>query len=357
MSFTSTDLDALIAAIQPVDESYRAQAEAAQIQLTKPEGSLGMLEVIGNQLCAIYRECPPRIPTKVRACIFVGDHGVQAHRVSPWPQEVTIEMALNMLGGGASINALGAQSNVDIELTDLGMVTPLPAGSGIIERRISAGTADMLTGPAMSLEQALTAIGVGVESANRAIDEGFEILIPGEIGIGNTTPAAALTAVMTGRSAWETTGRGAGALDSMYSRKQEIVDAAITHNQASSERPLEALAAVGGYEHAAMVGLLLAASARQIPVILDGVICCSAALVADALCPTAKQYWIAGHNGAEQGISKALEQLGLTPLVSLGMRLGEGGGAAVALPIVQIAARVFTMATFASAGVAWREDD
>ncbi|MGL4831892.1 MAG: nicotinate-nucleotide--dimethylbenzimidazole phosphoribosyltransferase [Propionibacteriaceae bacterium] len=356
MTYTHADLDALIASIEPADESWRARAVEFQLDLTKPEGSLGQLELVGNQLCAIYRECPPHIPAKARACIFVADHGVQVHKVSPWPQEVTVQMAINILHGGASVNVLGAQCNVDVQLTDLGMLTPLPADSGIIDRRISAGTADMLTGPAMSREQVLTAIGVGVEAAKNAIAEGYDILIPGEIGIGNTTAAAALISVFTGRSASETTGRGAGALDDMYARKQQVVDDAIARNQAHAADPLGALAGVGGYEHAAMVGLLLAAAAHRVPVILDGVICCSAALVAHALCPAATSSWIAGHNGAEQGIGRALEGLGLTPLVSLGMRLGEGGGAAVALPIVQMAARVFSMATFSSAGVDGRED-
>ncbi len=356
MIYTKADLDALIASIEPADESWRAKAVEFQLDLTKPEGSLGQLEAVGNQLCAIYRECPPRIPTKARACIFVADHGVQTHKVSPWPQEVTVQMAINILRGGASVNVLGAQCDVDVQLTDLGMATPLPADSGIIDRRISAGTADMLSGPAMSREQALTAIGIGVEAVERAVAEGYDILLPGEIGIGNTTAAAALISVFTGRSASETTGRGAGSLDEMYARKQRIVAEAIAQNQATAADPLAALAGVGGYEHAAMVGMLLAAAAHRVPVILDGVICCSAALVTQTLCPSATSLWIAGHNGAEQGISRALEILGLTPLVSLGMRLGEGGGAAVALPIVQMAARVFNMATFSSAGVDGRED-
>lgn len=357
MTFTQTDLEALTAAIDPVDEEVREQARLRQLQLTKPEGSLGLLETLGNQLAAISRACPPPVPEKARACIFVGDHGVQAHKVSPFPQEVTVQMALTILSGRASVNVLGRPSGMDVQLVDLGMITPLPTDSGIIDRRIAAGTQDMLAGPAMTPEQTLTAIGVGVEAVERALADGIQLVIPGEIGIANTTPAAALVSVFTGLPAAATTGHGTGAQGEMFQRKVRIVDEAIAHNNATATDPIGALAAVGGFEHAAMVGLLLGAARHRIPVILDGVISCGAALVAHALCPAAVGYWIAGHNGAEQGIAKAHAQLGLTPVVSLGMRLGEGGGGAVALPIVQMSAHVLRdMATFADAGVSDRDD-
>lgn len=344
-----TLLDQTIAAITPADEDARAAAEAHQLQLTKPAGALGELETIGNQLAAIAGTCPPPVPEPALVCVFAGDHGIQAQGVSPWPQEVTFQMAANIAAGGAGVNVLARAAGAQVRVVDMGMLTAVP---GTVDARIAAGTADFSVGPAMTAEQTMQAIETGIRTAHQAADEGFRAVCPGEVGIGNTTPAAALISVFTGLDAAEVTGTGAGANDTMLAHKMAMVRRGIEVNDASAERPLEALAAVGGFEHAAMVGLLLGAAEKKLPVVLDGAIACSAALVAVALCPDVSGYLIAGHRGAEPGIVRAHENLGLSPVVSLGLRLGEGTGAALALPVVATAAKVLReMATFASAGV------
>jgi nicotinate-nucleotide--dimethylbenzimidazole phosphoribosyltransferase len=337
-------LAATLARIVPTDADALAAAEARQLQLTKPAGSLGQLETLGNRLAAIYRECPPPVPEPALACVFAADHGVQAHGVSPWPQEITWQMGANVLGGGASINVLARHVGADLLLYDLGILSPLPAHPMLREHRLAAGTADFTVGPAMTQGQALEAIEIGITAALEAVASGYRCLIPGEVGIGNTTPSAALISVFTGRGPGEVTGRGAGAPDEMVERKKACVARGIEVNGAA--------ASVGGFEHAAMVGLILGAAASQVPLILDGVIACSAALTAVALCPDALGYLIAGHDGAEPGIRASLEVLGLEPVLALDLRLGEGSGAAPALPVVQAAAKILReMATFESAGV------
>ena len=346
-------IETTLAAIQPVDEAARAAAEAHQLQLTKPAGALGALEIIGNQLAAISGTCPPPVPEPGLVCVFAGDHGVQAQGVSPWPQEVTIQMAANIAADGAGVNVLARAAGATVRVTDLGMLAPFP---GLDDRRIAAGTADFSQGPAMTDVQVRQAVETGIAVAHQAVDEGFRVLVPGEVGIGNTTPAAALIAAFTGAPAAEVTGRGAGADNAMLAHKTAVIDAALQLHGltglAAVKEPLHALAAVGGFEHAAMVGLILGAAERRVPLVLDGAIACCAALIVVSLCPAARGYLIAGHRGAEPGITVALDALGLEPVVQLGLRLGEGTGGALALPIVATSAKVLReMATFASAGV------
>ena len=239
-----------------------------------------------------------------------------------------------------------------MQLIDLGMLTPVPEQGCLIDRRIRAGTADMTLGPAMAVGEAIRAIEVGVEVADQAVADGARVLVTGEVGIGNTTASAALVSVFAEVDPAVSTGRGSGAGDRMLAHKIEVVRAAIERNGASTDDPIGALAGVGGLEHAGLVGFVLGAAANRVPVLVDGVIACSAALVAVALKPEVRGYLIAGHQGAEPGIAEALGHLGLEPLLALGMRLGEGSGAAAALPLVQAAAKVLReMATFASAGV------
>lgn len=347
----TTLYEATLAAIEPVDEHAREEARAHQLQLTKPAGALGALEEIGNQLAAIAGCCPPPVPEAGLVCVFAGDHGVQAQGVSPWPQEVTGQMAANIALGGAGVNVLARAAHAAVRVYDVGMLTPLDLPA-VRDARIAAGTADFSQGPAMSREQALQAIEVGIGAAQQAVRDGFQVLVPGEVGIGNTTPAAALIGVFTGLDPELTTGRGAGAPDAMLAHKVATIRAGIEVNQAVADDPIGALAGVGGFEHAAVVGLLLGAAEARVPVVLDGAIACGAALVAVALCPAVKGYLIAGHEGAEPGIQRACETLGLRPVMRLGLRLGEGTGGALALPVVATAARVMReMATFADAGV------
>lgn len=348
-------LNAVLASIRPVDATALAAAQARQLELTKPPGSLGQLEDLGNQLAAISGECPPPVPEPALACVFAGDHGVTAQRVSPWPQDVTWQMVMNVAAGGASVNVLARHAGADVRVYDVGMVREVDDPQ-VRNRRVAPGTADSTVGPAMTREQAIEAIEVGIQVVTDAVADGYRCLVPGEVGIGNTTPAAALVAVFTGRSAEEVTGAGAGATGEMLDRKREVVGRSIAVNGATAVDPIGALAAVGGFEHAAIAGLVLGAAAARIPVVLDGVIACSGALAAVAVSPDARGFLIAGHDGAEPGIRAALATLGLRPILAMDLRLGEGSGALAALPVVQASAKILReMATFASAGVSGKE--
>ncbi|MGV1009735.1 MAG: nicotinate-nucleotide--dimethylbenzimidazole phosphoribosyltransferase [Dermatophilaceae bacterium] len=347
-----TDLEQTAALIeQPSAEHIRA-AEARQASLTKPSGSLGFLEELGCALCGMYAECPPPAAEPVAIAVFAGDHGVHRQRVTPWPQQVTAEMVANLAAGGAVVNAMARQVGADVVVVDVGVATDLPPAPGLLVRKVAHGTADLASGPAMTRAQAREAIGVGIDVATSLARQGYRLLVSGDMGIANTTASAALVAVFAHRPAAEVTGRGTGIDDETLARKVAAVEAAVVGRGVSAADPLGALAEVGGLEHAALAGFLIAAAAARVPVVLDGVIACSAALVARALAPSAPAYWVAGHRSAEPGAGVALAALGLRPLVDLDLRLGEGSGAALAVPIVQAAARVLReVATFDAAGV------
>lgn len=349
-------LNETVAAIRPASAECMAAAQDRQSNLTKPRGSLGALEELGTRLCGMYGECPPPMPEPVAIALFAGDHGVHAQGVSLFPQEVTAQMVGNILAGGAVINAFGRQADAKVTVVDIGVAGDLAPAPGLMQRKVAAGTADMTKGPAMTAAQVQEAIGVGMDVARDLVAQGNRLLVIGDMGIANTTASAALITVFTGLDVAEVTGRGTGIDDTMLERKVSAIKTAITVNAVSPADPVAALAAVGGYEHAGMVGLLLAAAALRTPVIIDGVIACSAALVAKAIAPQAMDYWVAGHRSIEPGASAALASLGLVPLVDLGLRLGEGSGATLAVPLVQSAARVLReVATFDSAGVTDKE--
>jgi nicotinate-nucleotide--dimethylbenzimidazole phosphoribosyltransferase len=340
------------ASVVPPSSDAARQARDRHASLTKPRGSLGGLEELGIRLAGMCAQCPPRLPEPVAVAVFAGDHGVHAEGVSPWPQEVTAQMVRNFLSGGAAINVLARQCGAEVLVVDVGVASALGAARGLLDRRVRAGTADMTSGPAMSLLEAQRAVEVGIEVAADLVGQGNGLLVAGDMGIANTTPAAALIAVFCRREVAEVTGRGTGIDDATFDHKVAVIEAALSRHEPSADRPLEALAAVGGFEHAAIAGFLIGAAARRTPVLVDGVISCSAALVAHALCPDAVGYWIAGHRSSEPGAGIALAALGLDPLVDLGLRLGEGSGAVVAVPLVQSAARILReMATFDSAGI------
>ena len=341
-----------IDAIRPTSDEHLAAARERQDQLTKPAGSLGVLEDVGNRLAAITRQCPPPVPRRAVVGVFAGDHGICAQSVTPWPQEVTVQMLLNMASGGAAISVLSDELGASTMLTDVGVMGDYPEHPGIRNRNVAKGTADMSVEPAMTRAQAEQALEAGIQTALEAIDGGADILLTGDMGIGNTTASSALIAVFTGSTVADVTGRGTGIDDAMLAHKTDVIERSIALHGASRDDALGALAAVGGLEHAAIAGYILGAASRGVPVVLDGVIACSSALVAVALCDAARGYLIAGHAGLEPGIYAALNTLGLTPLVDLGLRLGEGTGAVLALPLVRSAARVLgDMATFADAGV------
>ncbi|MDQ1538877.1 MAG: nicotinate-nucleotide--dimethylbenzimidazole phosphoribosyltransferase, partial [Actinomycetota bacterium] len=341
-----------IAAIAVASTEAMTAAEQRQSMLTKPRGSLGALEDLGTRLCGMYAECPPPLPQPVAIAVFAADHGVHAQGVSPWPQEVTTQMVGNFLAGGAVINSFARQVGAEVTVVDVGVAGEIKPAVGLMARKVAEGTADMTQGPAMTADQVQSAIEVGVDVARDLVAQGNRLLVTGDMGIANTTASAALISVFTGLDVAEVTGRGTGIDDVMLEKKVAVIKTAIKVNKASRSDPIAALAGVGGLEHAAVVGYLLAAAALRTPVILDGVIACSAALVAREIAPDAADYWVAGHRSVEPGASAALVHLGLAPLVDLDLRLGEGSGAALAVPLVQAAARILReVATFDSAGV------
>ncbi|MFI2646089.1 nicotinate-nucleotide--dimethylbenzimidazole phosphoribosyltransferase [Micromonospora fulviviridis] len=353
-------LESTVAAIRPLDEAAMAAARELQGRLTKPAGSLGALEPLSVRLAGLAGTCPPPLPEPAAVAIFAGDHGVHAQGVTPWPQEVTAQMIANFLAGGAVVNAFARQAGASVTVVDVGVATPLPVeptadpgGPRLIAANVRPGTRDLTVTAALTRDEARAAVETGIRVAGELVDAGAGILLTGDMGIGNTTPAAALIAAFTGVDPAAATGRGTGVDDETYARKVGVVRTALDRHAPDPADPLGVLAAVGGLEHAALAGLVLGAAARRVPVLLDGVIAVSAALAAAAFAPDAVGAMVAGHRSAEPGATAALRHLGLDPLIDLGLRLGEGTGALLALPVVTGAVRVLhEVATFDSAGVA-----
>lgn len=345
-------LAATLLQIRPADGAAMAAARERQARLTKPPGALGMLEELSVQLAGLAGVCPPPVPAPAAVAIFAGDHGVYAQGVTPWPQEVTLQMVGNFLAGGAAVNAFAGQVGVAVVVVDVGVAGTLDAAQGLLIRKVVAGTRDMTAEAAMTSEEAVRAIEVGIEVAQELVAAGHGCLLTGDMGIANTTASAALIAAFTGRDPAEVTGRGTGIDDDTLARKTAVVRAALALHAPDPADPVSVLAAVGGLEHAALAGFVLGAAAARIPVVLDGVTAGAAALAAAALAPACLVACVAGHLSAEPGHTVALAALGLRPLVDLGLRLGEGTGAVLALPLVQAsAAALAQMATFDSAGV------
>jgi nicotinate-nucleotide--dimethylbenzimidazole phosphoribosyltransferase len=347
MSLLSQTLEA----ISPICRRAVEEADARQGQLTKPPGSMGRLEDLGSQLAGIARTCPPPVPLRPAIAVFAADHGVHAQGVTTWPQEVTAQMVANLAHGGAVVNALARQAGASVTVVDVGVANDLPSTPNLLHRKVAHGTQDLAEGPAMTRAQVLQALEAGIGVADHLVDGGADLLVTGDMGIANTTASAALVAALTRSEAREVTGRGTGIDDATLERKTAVVERALARLDRSE--PLVVLAEVGGLEHAALAGFLLGGAARRVPVVLDGVIALAAALVAGAVSPAAAGYWVAGHVSVEPGARAALDHLGMEPLLDLGLRLGEGSGAALAVPLVQSAARLLTeVATFNSAGVA-----
>lgn len=345
-------LSETVAHIRPLDAKALGEAWERQKRMTKPAGALGMLEIISAQLSGLSRICPPPVPEPAAVAIFAGDHGVHAQGVTTWPQEVTAQMVANFLSGGAVCNAFATQVGAEVCVVDVGVAADLPASPGLLPRKVRAGTADMTTGPALTREEVKAAVEVGIETARDLVAAGNKALITGEMGIANTTASAALISVFTDTDPAEVTGRGTGINDEMHAHKIDVIRRALDLHRPDPADPIGVLAAIGGLEHAAMAGLLLGGASLRTPVILDGVSAGAAALVARAIAPEVLAACIAGHRSAEPGHVAALNSLGLRPLVDLDLRLGEGTGALLALPLVQSAARAMhEVATFDSAGV------
>jgi nicotinate-nucleotide--dimethylbenzimidazole phosphoribosyltransferase len=339
------------AAVRPLDADAIAAARARHDRLTKPPGSLGRLEDLGAQLAGITGACPPPIPARPVVAVFAADHGVVASGVTPWPQEVTGQMLANFVAGGAAINAIARQVGATVRVVDVG-VAGAAAPAGVEDRRVRPGTDDLAHGPAMRVADARAALDAGAEVAAALVAAGHDLLATGDMGIGNTTASAAIIATCTGRDPVAVTGRGTGIDDEMLGRKAAIVAAAAAR-AATLLDPVGVVAEVGGLEIAALAGFVVGGAAASVPVLVDGVIALAALLVADALVPGVAARTVAGHRSTEPGATAALEHLHLDPVLDLGLRLGEGTGACLAVPVVQAAARVLAeMATFDEAAVA-----
>lgn len=344
--------------VGPLDDIAAESAFDRHLNLTKPPGSLGRLEALGVQLSAIAGQVPPPLPRPATVAVFAADHGVHQQGVSPWPQEVTTQMVANFMAGGAAINVLARQAGAEVIVVDVGVAGDLPVGPLLVNRKIARGTQDLAIGPAMSREQALRALDVGAEVALHLVAGGSRCLLTGDMGIANTTASAALIVAITGRRAGDITGRGAGLPEDEVPRKATIVaDAAARARFRHGDDALGILAEVGGLEHAALAGFIVGGVASGVPVIVDGVIAAAALLVAARLVPGVEAAAIAGHRSVEPGSDAVLQALDMAPVIDLDLRLGEGTGAAIALPIVEAAARLLgEMATFDQAGVSSKTD-
>ncbi len=314
-----------------------------------------MLETLAVQLAGITGDPLPSVERRA-VIVMAGDHGVAAEGVSAYPAAVTPQMVLNFLNGGAAINALARQAAARVTVVDVGVAAELQHPD-LISRKVALGTANMAQGPAMTREQALAAIQAGIGVLDEQYVQGLDLVATGDMGIGNTTAASAITAALTGASVATVTGYGTGINEAQREHKIAVIERALAVNDPDAADPLDVLAKVGGLEIAGLAGVVLAAASRHMPVVIDGFISGAAALVAGRLCPTSRYYMIAGHRSVERGHQIILQELGLSPLLDLQLRLGEGTGAALAMGIVAAAARAHReMATFAEAAVSNRDD-
>lgn len=345
-------LNKFIEGIKPINRSLESAARAHLDQLTKPPKSLGRLEDLATQYCLITDTSKPQLGRK-KIFTFAGDHGVAEEGVSAYPQEVTPQMVRNMLAGGAAVNVLAGHAGAELAVIDIGVADPLTDAPGLIRRKIKSGTDNIAAGPAMSLEEAREALETGIELARSAAEDGVTLIGTGEMGIANTTPSSALFAALLPCPVEDITGRGTGINDAGLVKKVEVIKRALKVNQKNCTDPLSTLAALGGLEIAAISGLCLGAASARVPLVVDGFISSAGALVACRLCPPVKDYLFFSHLSEEAGHATFLRIFKAEPILDLRMRLGEGTGAALAMPIIEAAVKVYNnMATFTSAGVA-----
>ncbi len=346
-----------VAGIAPADSNAMRAAEQRQDSLTKPPGSLGRLEELSVQLAGIFGTPQPR-PRGKTLVVAAADHGVVAQGVTGYPQEVTAQMVLNFLSGGAAVSVMAKNAGVELVIVDAGVATPLPDHPGLRSVSAGRGTADVSLGPAMTREQAEACVAAGVRLATDAAERGADIIGTGDMGIGNTTASSAITAALTGRPPEETTGRGTGRSNQEMRHKIGVVERALAVNRPDPADGLDVLAKVGGFEIGVLAGVVLGAARARRVVVLDGFISGAAGLIAHTLSPHVRDYMVAGHVSAEAGHRIVLSHLGLEPLLDLDMRLGEGTGAVLAMGLVEAAAACLAdMATFAEAGVSDREPE
>ncbi|WP_428601952.1 nicotinate-nucleotide--dimethylbenzimidazole phosphoribosyltransferase [Pseudomonas sp.] len=338
---------------RPLDEAARARAQARQEQLTKPRGALGRLESLALELAAMQGRERPRVE-RVRIVVFAGDHGVVEEGVSAYPQAVTGQMLRNFVRGGAALSVLARRLEAPLEVIDLGTVEPLQL-DGVTHVRLGPGTANFARAAAMSEEQLHQALAAGRASAQRAATAAAQLFIGGEMGIGNTSCASALAAVLLPRSPLLLVGPGTGLDAGGLQRKLQVIQAALALHGAYCHEPLEALRRLGGFEVAALAGAYLGCAQAGVPALVDGFICSVAALCATRLNPDCRAWLVFAHRSAEPGHLAVLDDMGAEPLLDLGLRLGEGSGAALAVPLLQQACALHDeMATFAEAAVSDR---
>jgi nicotinate-nucleotide--dimethylbenzimidazole phosphoribosyltransferase len=334
--------------IPPLDTAAAERARQRQDELTKPRGSLGRLESLSIALCGMTGRLD-WFPSRPMVFVCAADHGVAAQGVSAYPQQVTAQMVLNFKRGGAAVNALASQMGAALKVVDVGMAGPLPDTTDYTAMRIGQGTRDFTQGEAMTHEQSLHTVTLGQALVRLALSEGANILCLGEMGIGNTTSASAIIAAITGCPVRQVTGRGTGIDDARFEHKIAVIEKALALHAPASEHTLRK---VGGFEIGVLASIMLHAAEQRLPVVLDGLITAAAALIAQQADPRVCDYLIASHRSVEIGHKVALDYLGLEPLMDLGLRLGEGTGALLALPLIEAAMRTFqNMATFAEAGV------
>ena len=343
-------MEETIKKIGALDEHAISAARARQDILTKPAGSLGTLEEISTKVAGITGNAMPKMKDKV-IITMAGDHGVTDDGVSAYPKEVTAQMVYNFLNDGAAINVLARHAGARVVIVDMGVAVDF-THERLVSKKIAYGTANMAKGPAMSYEDAVRSIEAGIEVFESEAKKGVDIVGVGDMGIGNTTSSSAIVAVITGEAVKKVTGRGTGIDDAGLEKKIAVIEEAIRVNKPNNKDAIEVLAKVGGFEIGGMAGVILAAASHSVPVVIDGFISGTAALVAYGIAPAVKDYMIAAHRSVERGHSVTLDYIGLKPLLDLDMRLGEGTGAALGISIVDAACKILgEMATFEDAGV------
>lgn len=348
-------LQTILSRIQPLDHQWLSKAQSRLDCLTKPLGSLGRLEELAACYVMITGELKPNVP-RGAVFTFAADHGVAMEGVSAYPREVTPQMVLNFLRGGAGVNVLARHAGVDVRVVDIGVAYDFGTVAGLTQKKVMHGTGNLLVEPAMTRAQAEQAIEVGIDLAAQAAQEGIGLIGTGDMGIGNTTPSAAITAVMTGRPVAGVTGRGTGIDDAGHARKVAVIQQALDLHRPDPTDALDVLSKVGGLEIAGLAGLILGAAAERVPIVLDGFIAGAAALIAVGLQPRCREYLIASHRSVERGHQAILDYLGVKPLLDLDLRLGEGTGACLGMSLVCAAIKIYTeMATFDEAGVSEKE--
>jgi nicotinate-nucleotide--dimethylbenzimidazole phosphoribosyltransferase len=348
-------LDSLISTIPALDEAAMRSARARQDTLTKPRGSLGKLEELSIQLAGMKANPFPSVERKV-IIVMAADHGVTMEGVSAYPREVTAQMVLNFLRGGAAINVLARQAGARVTVVDIGVAAEFEPMSGLIQRKVMCGTRNLAQGPAMTRAEAEQALQVGIDVLNDEATHGLDIVATGDMGIGNTTPSSAIAAVMTGLPVSHVVGRGTGIDDTGLERKIKVIERALAVNQPDPKDAMDVLHKVGGLEIAGLAGMMMAAASRRIPIVVDGFISTAAATIAVGLAPAVRDYLISAHHSVEVGHRAMLKHLNLMPLLDLNLRLGEGTGAALAFHLIEASARILReMATFDEADVSNKE--